>query len=252
MALMTIEMLEHGERMIQELDFKADDRDRSQAAFETFRKAVLRVSRSTRRGERGVLEGLEPKRKYFEFLLAFADRCFMQRSRVAEVMKCLLEADPWQEVADADPDLCSAIQGVSALVPKPALVPTPTVVRQRDQAVLAAQNVSQAASTLAADPWATKAVEVRPGSCKLSPSQVPARAPQKMDALLQDLWKIAPAKIPPTEAARSASRAFSGKDRLSSNPFHAASQGQEAYNPFETKRATHRAGQGSFERPLPT
>lgn len=106
----TIEMLECACSHIQQLDFKAGDSDRSTAAFETFRRSVTRIMRGACTNEHCILESIEPKRQYFGFLLDFAERCFLHRRRVGEVLKCLLDAPSWHEAARADPDMWTALQ----------------------------------------------------------------------------------------------------------------------------------------------
>lgn len=106
----TMEILERACSHMQQLDFEAVDCDRSITAFETFRRAVTRVVRGARPDEHCILENIEQKKQYFRFLLDFAERCFLHRRRVGEVLKCLLDAPSWHEAARADPEMWTALQ----------------------------------------------------------------------------------------------------------------------------------------------
>lgn len=107
-----LELLERGRGLIQDLAFQALDRDSSLEAFETFRRALLRVMRGTCHEAHRVVDELEPKSKLVEFLLDFAGRYIAYRSRVAEVLKSLLKSSVWSAALAADMELSMAIDGV--------------------------------------------------------------------------------------------------------------------------------------------
>jgi len=112
----TSDMLQSGTSHIQHLDFKAENRDGALDAFEIFRRAVMRVMKDKRGAhpqERRTLDSIEPKQKYFQFLLDFADRSFMHRSRVSEVIRRLLESPPWEQAASSNPAMFSAMQSLA-------------------------------------------------------------------------------------------------------------------------------------------
>merc|ERR1719148_187527 len=103
-------MLESGRIRIHELGFKADDRDRSVAAFEKFRRGVIWSMWDAGPSDRRALESLEPKAQIFNFLIEFAQVRITYRFRVAEVLRALSAVDVWRDAANADGEVYSAIR----------------------------------------------------------------------------------------------------------------------------------------------
>lgn len=198
--LTTSELLEAGICDIEQLNFQAENRDGALAAFENFRRAVIRVMTSKKGAhscERCTLDNVAPKKRYLQFLLDFADRSFMHRSRVSEVIRRLLDSSPWQEAARSDPFMLSAIR---------ALVDDCDATSQRgssqgssrDQSleskvdrVDVTQQVAQpsqpsAKSGLApANPWSTESLgECRTATCHVWSQEPPQK---KASAACQDI-----------------------------------------------------------------
>lgn len=110
----SLELLERGRRLIQALSFQAADRDSSLEAFETFRRAALRVLRGACPDGLRALDEMEPKMRLLEFLLDFAGRYISYRSRVAEVLRGLLTSGSWSTALQADTEMSAAVQGLVA------------------------------------------------------------------------------------------------------------------------------------------
>lgn len=103
-------VLESGQALITELDFKAGDRDRAVAAFETFRRGVTHANGNSCSGDRQALESMEPKRRILDFLLEFARLRQVYRSRVVEVLTALMATPAWTQVAQADSGVCAEVR----------------------------------------------------------------------------------------------------------------------------------------------
>jgi hypothetical protein len=103
-------MLIRGCTAIREISFGIDERDSAIAAFETFRRATTRLSRSADTRELCELEKVEPKQAFLEFLIELAARYIAYRSRVAEVLRCLQSLSVWFAAAKANQETSAAIQ----------------------------------------------------------------------------------------------------------------------------------------------
>lgn len=262
-------MLEAGICHIEQLDFQAENRDGALAAFESFRRAVIRVMTSKRGAhpcERRALDTVEPKKRYFQFLLDFADRSFMHRSRVSEVIRRLLDSSPWQEAAHADPFMLSAIRALVDDCDAPSQGGSSRG-SSRDQSlegkverVDVAQQVARHSQPLAKtglapiNPWSAESFGgYRTTTCHIQSQEPPQK---KASAACQDIWgpvdskKAIPAASPSAstrtnpfdvvvikESAKAVPRT-SNSSRTNTNPFcvgiPASPRRQPSTNPFKT------------------
>jgi len=112
MASSKLEMLDKACAEFQLLDYQASDRDRSLAAFETFRRAVVCLRRSEVASERSAVDSIEPKSRILEFLLDFSGRYIPYRSRMAELLKSLQGCESWSTSMEADSEVHAGVHGV--------------------------------------------------------------------------------------------------------------------------------------------
>merc|ERR1719491_1884686 len=96
----------------QQLEFRANHRDRSLAAFESFRRAVVCLRRSEVASERSAVDSIEPKVQIHAFLLDFSGRYTPYRSRMAELLRLLQGSASWCTAMEADSEANASIHRV--------------------------------------------------------------------------------------------------------------------------------------------
>lgn len=64
--------------------------------------------------ESSLLDTVPDKDRYLTFFVDFAALSRMHRSRVAEVLKCLLQLQSWQDITDSSPALCESVRSLLA------------------------------------------------------------------------------------------------------------------------------------------
>jgi len=285
MARVTIELLERSQSSIQQLGFRAEDRDRSLDAFQTFRKAVIRVIRGTQRYERCLLENLEPKRQYLEFLLDLSKRIPMQRSRVAEVLRCLCDVSSWLESAQADPAIWIAIQGFisecesnsdsnkstfghARRASEAAASVEVSVDKQRVIAKRELQGASQTVVKQPVDPWSSrskpKPLDIGAESTTSGQLEQTQLTPQfgtpqkKVWSPPRDLWAPVSTKSPTsgiaaTESGTAATESGGSDPKPSLNPFKsklpAPAKKEASSNPFKTLLTSNQPLMSGQQRP---